>query len=354
MSSRWKNAIERPLPLPDGTELLQQMQRGEYTAEQIVKEYLDRLGRNHPQLNAAVKVFREQALEEAENPRPGALSGLPVSIKETFGIRGEYITAGSKRMPPIYNEEDSEVVGRLREAGAVILARSNVPEFAMSHETDNLIYGRTCSPLDQQRTSGGSSGGEAALIGSGSSVFGVGSDLGGSIRYPAQCCGIVGFKPHSQAVDHRGTFPAVRGYTRTMLAIGPLTRSVRDARLMYNVIARESLPQPRPPAGLRLVIPDKFRMAIKNNWKDLSDGVSQEELELKRINEKISRVKSRIRTIQEMLAALLESDLYKLMTRVIQAAEEGRDLLQEMADELRVKIELRRLRLTELERASNQ
>ena len=250
--------------LPDGTELLRRIKAGECSAEEVVRECLDRLDRNHPRLNGAVKIYREQALEQGKRPRPGPLSGLPVSIKETFGIKGEFITGCSMRMPPVYQEDDSEIVRRIREAGAVIIARSNVPEFAMSHETDNLVYGRTNSPLDETRTSGGSSGGEGALVGSGSSVFGVGSDLGGSIRYPAQCCGIVGFKPHSEAVDTRGTFPAVTGHTRSMLALGPLTRSVRDARMVYNVLAREPIPPAGGPRGLRLVIPDRFRMKIRD------------------------------------------------------------------------------------------
>jgi len=250
--------------LPDGTELLRRIEAGEYSAEEVVRECLDQLDRNHDRLNGAVKIYREQALEQGKSPRPGPLSGLPVSIKETFGIKGEFITACSRRMPPAFQKDDSEIVRRIREAGAIIIARSNVPEFAMSHETDNLIYGRTNSPLDETRTSGGSSGGEGALVGSGSSVFGLGSDLGGSIRYPAQCCGIVGFKPYAEAVDTRGTFPVVKGYTKSMLALGPLTRSIRDTRMVYNVIAKEPVPPAGSPGGLRLIIPDRFRMTIRD------------------------------------------------------------------------------------------
>ncbi len=249
---------------PDATELLRQMQAGERTSVEIVAEHLERLEANQPRLNAAIKVFREEALAEARQPRPGPLSGLPVSVKETFGIRGEMVTAGSLRMPPIHHEADCEVVRRLREAGAIVIARSNVPEFAMAGETENLRYGRTNNPLDPSRTCGGSSGGEGALVASGSSALGVGNDILGSIRIPAAFCGVVGFKPASQAVPKEGIWPQIEGlYMDTWLAVGPITRSVRDARLVYNVIAKRPLPPPRSPRDLRLIIPNPFLMSFK-------------------------------------------------------------------------------------------
>jgi Asp-tRNA(Asn)/Glu-tRNA(Gln) amidotransferase A subunit family amidase len=252
-----------PLYLPDGTELARQMAAGERTAEAVVRQYLQRLETNHPRINAAVQVFSEAALAAAQNPRPGPLSGLPVSVKETFGIKGETITVGSKRMPPIQVSEDSEIVRRLQQAGAIIIARSNLPEFALTYESDNLLYGRTNNPLNPAYSPGGSSGGEAALVASGSSVLGVGSDIGGSIRYPAHCCGVVGFKPYAGAVDKRGTWPEVDHFVDSMLSLGPITRSVRDARLVYHVIANEPLPAQQDVAGLRLVVPRTFRMKVK-------------------------------------------------------------------------------------------
>jgi Asp-tRNA(Asn)/Glu-tRNA(Gln) amidotransferase A subunit family amidase len=251
------------LDLPDATALRQQMENGERTAESVVTEYLDRLEANHTRLNAAVKVFREQALAEARRPRPGPLSGIPISVKETVGIAGETVTVGSLRRPPTYCEEDSPVVQRLRQAGAIIIARSNVPEMAMAGETENPLYGRTNNPLDPERTCGGSSGGEGALVGSGSTVLGIGSDILGSIRIPAAFCGIVGFKPAAAAVPKQGVWPPlVDLLTANWLAVGPITRSVRDARLVYNIIADEPLPERQSPAGLRLIIPQGFRMSI--------------------------------------------------------------------------------------------
>lgn len=259
--------------LPDATELLLQMQQGKRRCRDIVQEYLARLEEHHPQINAAVKVFKEQALQEAQSPQPGPLSGLPISVKETFGIQGETITAGSLRMPPIAVDEDCEIVKRVRAAGAIILARSNVPEFAMAGETENLRYGRTNNPLDQTRTAGGSSGGEAALVASGSTALGLGSDLLGSLRIPGAFCGVVGFKPASDAVDKWGTWPVIDGYMDTWLALGPITRSVRDARLVYNVIADRPLREQRDVNGLRLVVPDPF--AVRHDLPCLQQALTR-------------------------------------------------------------------------------
>ncbi len=251
-------------PLPDATELLQRLHSGATDAATVVRDHLERLEAYQPRLNAATHVLREEALHTARQPRPGPLSGLPISIKETLGLAGHVITAGSLRMPPLPCTDDAVVVRRLKEAGAIIIARSNVPEFAMTGETTNLRFGRTNNRLDPNRTAGGSSGGEGALVGAGASAAGVGSDILGSIRLPAAFNGVVGFKPAAQAIDKTGTWPVVQGYADTFLALGPLTRSVRDARLMYSVIADTPPPPPQPVQGLRLIIPRDFPLSLRS------------------------------------------------------------------------------------------
>lgn len=254
--------VTRP-SLPDATELLRQMRAGERSAESVVAEHLDRIERTQPSLNAAAAVLRDEALAEARAPRPGPLSGLPISVKETFGIAGHKVTAGSNRMQPWYHDKDSAVVHALREAGAIVVARSNVPELAMAGETDNLRFGRTNNALDPTRAAGGSSGGEGVLVASGGSAAGVGSDILGSIRIPTAFNGIVGFKPASAAVDKRGTWPQIPGtYLDTWLGIGPITRSVRDARLLYDIIARHPAAPPAALDGVRLIIPRDFYLEL--------------------------------------------------------------------------------------------
>lgn len=253
---------------PDAVSLLSQLRAGQLTAGQLVRDRLDRLASLQPLINGATRILRDEALAQAAQlDRDGdqslPLFGLPCSVKETFGLAGEQVTAGSLRMRPETHTQDAEIVRRLKAAGAIVIARSNVPEFAMTGESTNLRFGRTNNPLDPGRVAGGSSGGEGALVGSASSVFGVGSDILGSIRIPAAFCGTVGFKPHSGAVDTQGTWPLVTGNTRSWLALGPLTRSVRDAQLVYNVIANQ--PAPEAAASGRLVMPDGLALTMQES-----------------------------------------------------------------------------------------
>jgi Asp-tRNA(Asn)/Glu-tRNA(Gln) amidotransferase A subunit family amidase len=259
--------FERNIAGPDAVALLAALRTGALTAEQLVSEHLRRLAAMQPHLNAATAIFHDDALAEARRLDSAGdtalpLFGLPFSVKETFGLAGAQVTAGSRRMTPEHHAHDAEIVRRLKAAGAIVIARSNVPELAMTAESTNPRYGRTNNPLAPDRVAGGSSGGEGALVGSGSSVFGVGSDILGSIRIPAAFCGVVGFKPHSGAVDGRGTWPTVTGNTRTWLGLGPITRTVRDARLVYDIIATAPLAAATVAQVGRLVTPDAMPMTI--------------------------------------------------------------------------------------------
>jgi Asp-tRNA(Asn)/Glu-tRNA(Gln) amidotransferase A subunit family amidase len=259
--------FERNIAGPDAVALLAALRTDALTAEQLVDQHLQRLAATQPHLNAATAIFHDAALAEARRLDSTGdtalpLFGLPISVKETFGLAGAQVTAGSRRMTPEHHAHDAEIVRRLKAAGAIVIARSNVPELAMTAESTNPRYGRTNNPLAPDRVAGGSSGGEGALVGSGSSVFGVGSDILGSIRIPAAFCGVVGFKPHSGAVDGRGTWPTVTGNTRTWLGLGPITRSVRDARLVYDIIATTPLAAGTVAQGGRLVTPDAMPMTI--------------------------------------------------------------------------------------------
>ena len=247
---------------PDACALLEQLRSGRRDVEAVVREHLHRLESGQSRLNAATEILREEALEQARDPRPGPLSGLPISLKETFALAGREVTIGSKRMPPIVCQEDAPVVRRLKDAGAIVIARSNVPEFVMCAETDNLRFGRSRNPLDPRRTCGGSSGGEGALVASGASALGFGTDILGSIRIPAAFCGLVGFRPHSGAVDKQGVWPVSGPHFETWNGIGPLARSVRDVRLAYSVIAETPPSPPAEVAGLRLVVPEGFPLKI--------------------------------------------------------------------------------------------
>lgn len=262
--------------LPDANDLLVKIRNGETTVYEVVSKHLEKLKKVNPEINAATKIFEKEALAEAKaldenGDKNLPLFGLPCSIKETFAIAGEEITAGSLRRKPTFCKEDAVMVAKLRAAGAVVIARSNIPEFAMTGESSNLRYGTTNNPLDVSRVAGGSSGGEGALVGSGSSVFGLGSDILGSIRIPAAFCGTVGFKAHSKAIDSQGTWPTVDTTLKNWLCYGPLCRSVRDAQLIYNVIAKEPVIEKKH-IFKKLIIPIGF--PIKYEQQCIEDAVN--------------------------------------------------------------------------------
>ncbi|WP_338766181.1 amidase [Bernardetia sp. ABR2-2B] len=235
----------------DATSLLKNFKEGKTTSLDVVEKSLRSIADNHERLNAMTQLFAKEALEEAkkstekkQTKKIGKLEGIPISLKESIGVEGEEVTGGSIRMPVQIAKADALVVQRLKKEGAIIIARTNTPEFSFGHETRSPRFGVTNHPYLEDYIPGGSSGGESALIASGGSVIGIGTDVGGSIRYPAHCCGLVGFKPSGTAVSKKGVFPFVERedwYLNDWLAVGPITHTVRDAKLVYEVIADKAL-----------------------------------------------------------------------------------------------------------------
>ena len=187
-----------------------------------------------PDLSRRQAVAAEAAYR---NGSPGPLAGVPVSIKDAFHIEGHVTTLGSLAHANDVARHDSGAVRRLRRAGAVIVGKTNVPEFCQSATTDNLLGPDTANPFDPDRTAGGSSGGAAASVASGACTLGLGSDGGGSIRIPAAFCGLVGLKPTYGAVDDAGGFRAFSPF----ISAGPLARCVADARYMHSVLSADGI-----------------------------------------------------------------------------------------------------------------
>ena len=199
-----------------------------------------RIAEVNPTLNAFVLPTPELARGQAaaaeaayRNGRAGPLAGVPVSIKDAFHIEGHITTLGSLAHADEVARHDSGAVRRLRRAGAVVVGKTNVSEFCQSATTDNLLGPDTANPFDPRRTSGGSSGGAAASVASGTCTLGLGSDGGGSIRIPASFCGLVGFKPTYGSIDDDGGFRAFSPF----ISVGPLARSVADARGLHSVLS---------------------------------------------------------------------------------------------------------------------
>jgi amidase len=196
---------------------------------ELIQAHLDRIAKVNPTINAAVEVLADRALAEAERAPDGPLRGVPFSIKDSIELAGTVSTAGTLgRRNAAPSAEDATLVARLRAAGAIPIAHTNVPDLLFAFESDNLIYGATNNPYDATRTSGGSSGGEAALIASCGSPLGLGSDAAGSVRVPAAFCGIAGIKPTSGRLPRTGHFPPAGGWIEALWQIGPMSRYVED------------------------------------------------------------------------------------------------------------------------------
>lgn len=167
----------------------------------------------------------------------GALAGVPLTVKDSFDVAGFATLTGSLYRLGHKAATDATAVRRLREAGAILLGKTNCPEFLANYETDNHITGWTANPWNLERTAGGSSGGEAAAIASFCSAGGIGSDGGGSIRVPAHCCGIVGLKPTPGRVSAAGHSPEIAHPGGLLGVAGPMARTVRDVELLFEVLA---------------------------------------------------------------------------------------------------------------------
>ena len=235
---------ELPPLEPSACEWLERLSRREISSVELTRLVLDRLeGAKH--LNAVVSSDAVLALDQARRTDEvrarggsGALLGLPVTVKDSLAVEGLPSLSGSLARLGHVVQRDATVVGRLRGAGAVVVAKTNVPEYTWSYETDNVVTGRTVHPLDPARTPGGSSGGEAALLGAGASIVGVGTDGGGSIRVPSHYCGTVGLRPTAGLVPETGCWPSTRDTGMLdMNAVGPMARHVEDLDLLLPVLA---------------------------------------------------------------------------------------------------------------------
>jgi fatty acid amide hydrolase len=179
----------------------------------------------------------------------GPLAGVPITVKESFDVRGTPTTAGLSARKDHIAAADALMVSRLRQAGGILLGKTNVPPLLLSTEADNPLYGRTNNPWDLERAPGGSSGGEAAIIASRGSALGLGSDLGGSVRVPAHACGIHALRPTAGRLSMLGHFGCMAGNEAILAQPGPLARSVGDLSLAMSVLAGpdQSLRHPSVP-----------------------------------------------------------------------------------------------------------
>lgn len=227
-------------------DLAAMIRRRELTPLELVDAHIARIESVNPHINAVVahrfEAARREAVQAAATLTQRSADvppflGVPCTIKEFFSVQGLPHSAGLWSRRHVRATVDAEAVQRIRRAGAIVLGVTNVPEGGLWLETYNRIYGRTNNPWDTRRTSGGSSGGEAAIVASGGSPFGIASDLGGSIRIPAALCGVVGHKPTGRLVPNTGCWPEAQGELSAYLSTGPIARRVRDVMPLLRILA---------------------------------------------------------------------------------------------------------------------
>lgn len=227
--------------------IIQLIKNKEVTSVEVTKTFLQKITEVNPKLNAVIDLNEDLALKQAANADKkiqsdnnlGLLHGLPITVKDTIDIFGYKNCYGSNLYKNYMAKQEGTCVKRLREAGAVILGLTNSPELLTAYESDNLIFGKTNNPYDLNRTSGGSSGGEAAIIAANGSPFGLGTDGGGSIRVPAHYCGIAGIKPTQGLIPLTGiNLPGGgAGALQAFGTCGPMAKYIDDIILGLNVLS---------------------------------------------------------------------------------------------------------------------
>ena len=258
------------------TEISHRIQTREVSATHALEDVLEHVSHVDDTINAFVTVLRDQALQESEaadhllqtGRELGLLHGVPVSVKDIFTTKGIRTTAGSKILSDWVPDEDATVVQKLRQAGAVIIGKTNLHQFAFGVTTENPHHGDTRNPWDRERVPGGSSGGSAAAVAMGMGYASLGTDTGGSVRIPAALCGITGIKPTYGRVSRHGVLPLAWSLDH----VGPLTRTAEDAARVLQAIAGHD---PKDPTSSRRPVPD-YLAHINDPIDGLTIGVPAE------------------------------------------------------------------------------
>jgi amidase len=269
-----------PLCHETATALAQRIRSRELSAVEVMDAHLARIERVNPELNAIVTLDADGARSAAaaadralaEGRAPGPLHGLPIAVKDLEDTAGMRTTYGSTIYRDHVPAEDALLVARLRRAGAIVIGKTNTPEFGAGAQTFNRVFGATRNPFDRSRTPGGSSGGAAAAVAAGMVPFADGSDLGASIRNPASFCNVVGLRPSPGRVP---VVPAPRIWD-PLSVLGPIARTVADATLLLRALCG---PDPRaplsfgdPPEAFAIDLrsdPSGLRIAWSRNLGDL-------------------------------------------------------------------------------------
>lgn len=217
----------------------------EISSRELIDAHLDHIARVNAPLNSVVRVLADEARREARaadealarGEIKGPFHGVPMSVKDAWEVAGVPSTGGTLGRSSYIPPRDATVISRMRAAGAIPIAMTNLPELSFAFESDNLVHGRASNPYHLARTPGGSGGGGAAAIAAGMSPLEIGADLGGSIRWPSHCCGIAGIRATTGRGPMTGYFPPSFGWIRMYCEAGPMARAVEDLELALPLIA---------------------------------------------------------------------------------------------------------------------
>jgi amidase/aspartyl-tRNA(Asn)/glutamyl-tRNA(Gln) amidotransferase subunit A len=295
------------------TELAARIRRGDVSPVALVDSCLERIENRNDELNAFVTVLEDEARERAQEAEQaveageelGPMHGVPIAVKDLFDFKaGVRNTMGSKPFEEFVPDESATYVERLEEAGAIIVGKTNTPEFGHKGTTDNRVIGPTSTPFDLDRNAGGSSGGSAAAVADGLVPIAQGSDGGGSVRIPASFCGVYGFKASYGRVAQATRPDAFLSHTPTIHA-GPLTRTVEDAALMLEVMTG---PHPRDPLSMPDDDPD-YRGAVRRGIENFKIAYSPT-FEIFPVDDRVRAVVAEaVSAFEETGAAVEEVDL---------------------------------------------
>lgn len=318
----------------------------EFTSVELLDACLANIKAKDTEIHAFLEVFEERAKEEARhademiaegNIQP--LTGIPVALKDNMCVTGKTATAGSQILKGFVAPYDAAVVAKLKEAGAVIIGRTNMDEFAMGSSTEQSSYGPTKNPLDTSRVPGGSSGGSAAAVAAGMCLASFGSDTGGSIRQPAALCGIVGLKPTYGSVSRHGLI----ALGSSLDVIGPFTKTVTDTEIVLDAIAGKDAmdsttvdatdyPEGRGEVK-RIGVPrtflneNKLRDDVRANFDSALEKLKGLDYEL--VDIELPLVKYSVPTYYVILPAEASSNLARFDGVKYGHHEEGKDLIED-------------------------
>ena len=261
--------ITQALATATARQLEDELRAKRLSSRELLDAYLERIERLDPPINSVVTLDRERAYAAASQADDaavrgewlGPLHGLPITIKDAIEVAGVRSTGGATELTEHVPTLDAPAVARLKAAGAIVFGKTNVPRWSGDVQTFNDLFGTTNNPWSLDRVPGGSSGGPAAAVACGFTAFELGTDIGGSIRVPAHCCGIFGLKPSYGVISQRGYLDhAGGGQTDADINVfGPLARSIDDVELLLSVLAG---PDSDRAVGWRLELPESRRVAV--------------------------------------------------------------------------------------------